>query len=118
MDEFTIDAGEEGTILVEFAPQAGVQPTSYSLDAAGAQEQLAELSKKALDNALSTIRNMAWRVRALHDRIPHEFTQIEVEFGIKLDAEAGALLAKAGGEAAISVTLTWERQPPGQQADE
>jgi hypothetical protein len=33
----------------------------------------------------------------------------EVEFGIKLSGEVGAILAKASGEANISVTLKWEK---------
>jgi len=104
MTDFTIDESER--ILVEFAPRPGVRRVStFDLT----MEQLEELSNKALDSALGTISQMAQRVRALRDKIPAEFTQVEVEFGIKLDAEAGALLAKAGGEAAISVTLTWER---------
>jgi hypothetical protein len=58
---------------------------------------------------MGTIKTMAQRVSALHDEMPHEFTQIEIDFGVKLDAEAGALLAKVGGEASLNVTLTWER---------
>ncbi len=104
MSDFTIDEGER--ILVEFAPRPGVrQVSTFDLT----MEQLEELSNKALDSAMGTISQMAQRARALRDKIPDEFTQVEIEFGIKLDVEAGALLAKAGGEAAISVTLTWER---------
>ena len=105
MNDFTIDEGER--ILVEFAPRPGVrQVGAFDLP----MEQLVELSSKALDSAMGTVGQMAQRVRALREKIPDEFTQIEVEFGIKLDAEAGALVAKAGGEAAINVTLIWERR--------
>lgn len=108
MTEYTIDVGE--SILVEFAPRAGVQQVSiFDMPL----EQLEELSSQALDSAMETITQMAQRARALRDKIPDEFTQVEVEFGIKLDAEAGAFLAKAGGEAALSVTLTWERPKAG-----
>jgi hypothetical protein len=31
----------------------------------------------------------------------------QVEFGIKLSAETGVILAKAGGEAHLTVTLSW-----------
>lgn len=110
MTDFATDESER--ILVEFTPRPGVrQVSSFDLT----MEQLEELSSKALDSAMGTISQMAQRMRALRDKIPDEFTQVEVEFGIKLDVEAGALLAKAGGEAAISVTLTWER-PEGNDA--
>ena len=36
--------------------------------------------------------------------------EVEVSFGLKLDAEAGAVVAKAGTEASINVKLTWERE--------
>jgi Trypsin-co-occurring domain 1 len=35
-------------------------------------------------------------------------SEAEIEFGIKLSAEAGAILAKAGGEANFGVTLSWK----------
>ena len=59
---------------------------------------------------MTTVVGMAYRASQLRDRIPHEFTQVEIEFGVKLDYEAGALLAKAGAEGSISVKLTWERK--------
>ena len=108
MADFTIDEGER--ILVDFAPRPGVlRASTFDLP----MEQLDELSRKALDSAMGTIVLMARRARALRDSIPSEFTQVDVEFGIKLDVEAGALVAKAGGEAAINVKLTWERPAEG-----
>lgn len=101
MPTFIID--EDTPILVEFAPRPGVQKVSLS------PADLAEKSGEALDRAMSTIHQMARRVSALRAALPDEFTQVELEFGIKLDAEAGALLSKVGGEASINVTLTWER---------
>lgn len=37
-------------------------------------------------------------------------TQLEVEFGLKFDADANAIVAKAGTEAGFTVTLMWERE--------
>ncbi len=113
MTDFTREEGKG--ILVEFAPRPGMQQIA-SFDVTTGR--LEELSRKALDSALSTIGQMARRVIALRDEIPAEFTQVDVEFGIKLDAEVGSLIAKAGGEAAISVKLTWERRLTENLADE
>ena len=101
MSTFTIN--EDTPILVEFAPRPGVRQVSLSPD------DLAEKSAQALDRAMGTIRQMAQRVSALRVTLPDEFTQVELEFGIKLEAEAGALISKVGAEASINVTLTWER---------
>jgi hypothetical protein len=107
MSTFIID--EDTPILVEFAPRPGVQQVALS------PADWAEKSAQALDRAMGTIRQMAQRVSALRDALPDEFTQVELEFGVKLDAEAGALLSKVGGEASINVTLTWERSDAGDE---
>lgn len=96
----------EYAILVEFPDQPGLVQASLDVDV----EKWLEKSQEALDKAMTTIVGMAYRASQLRDRIPAEFTQAEIEFGVKLDFEAGALLAKAGGEGSISVKLTWERE--------
>jgi len=104
----TVD--KETPILVEFAPQPGVRGIGR-LSAA----DLAKRSAEAVEAAMGTIKAMARRISALREEMPYEFTRIEIDFGIKLDAEAGALLAKAGGEASLNVTLTWERPDKAEQ---
>jgi hypothetical protein len=51
------------------------------------------ISAEVVKAARGTIKTMT-----LHNRMPHGFTQIEIDFGIKLDAEVS-----------LNVTLTWER---------
>ncbi len=104
----TVD--EDTLILVEFAPRSGVRAVALS------PADLAKKSAEALDAAMGTIKKMARRVSALHDEMPHEFSEIEIEFGVKLDVEAGALLAKAGGEASLNVTLTWKQPKKAKKA--
>ena len=94
---------QDTPIQVEFAPRTGVPAASLS------PADLTKKSAAALDGAMDTIKTMAQRISALQKEMPHEFTRIEIEFGVKLDIEVGALLAKAGGEASLNVTLTWER---------
>jgi hypothetical protein len=36
--------------------------------------------------------------------------KVEVEFGVKLNADAGVILASAGAEANYTVTLTWRHK--------
>lgn len=103
---------DEGTpILVEFEPmrQAGVR--QVSLRPGEIPEELVGKSARALDSAMATIKAMAHRVTETVHSIklserPHE---VSIEFGLKLDAEAGAYIAKVGTEAGFKVTLTWER---------
>ena len=58
-----------------------------------------------LEQALQTVRPTAERVlAAVKDLAPD---QKEIELGIKLNAEAGALIAKTSAEAHFTVKLTW-----------
>ena len=104
MTEFTIDEGTP--ILVEFAPRPGVRQVSFSIG-----EDIAEKSAQALDKAMSTIRQMGHRVSETVKSInvADRPDKVVLEFGLKLDAEAGAYIAKASTEASFKVALTWEQ---------
>ena len=102
----SMQAAEDITILVDFPDPSGLVQASLGPDL----DKWLEKSKESLDRAMTTITGMAYRAAELRDRIPDDFTQAEIEFGVKLDYEAGALLAKAGAEGNISVKLTWERK--------
>ena len=89
-------------ILVDFPPRPGVVKVSTS------PEDMAERSARAVDRAMQTIREMAERVTATVRGIAEKPQQVEVAFGLKLDAEVGALIAKTGVEASINVKITWK----------
>ena len=102
----TASVSERPTILVELKPKPGMQLVALT------HQDLAELSVKALDSAMSTIQSMAVWVSTTIDDLAGNPDEVEVEFGITLNVEGQALIAKAGAEAAISVSLTWERGSP------
>jgi len=91
------------TVLVEFPQRSGVRKGLL-----GAPD-LAQQSAQALDKAMDSIQGMAQRVTEMRKKLPAEMAAVEIEFGLKLDAEAGALVAKMGGEASIQVRLKWEK---------
>jgi len=98
---------DDDVILVEFASVSGVRVVSR-----GPKELLEESvenSRKAIDRAMKSIRGMAKRTVKTIKEIPvsERPNTISVSFGLKLDAEAGAVVAKAGTEASINVTMTW-----------
>jgi flavin-binding protein dodecin len=99
----------DDVILVEFEPAVGVQKVSRG------PSDLAEKSAEAIERAMQTVRNMAKKtiasIRAIE--VSERPTTFQVQFGIKLDAEAGAMVAKVGSEASITITMTWDhRQQP------
>ncbi len=105
MTEQTTNAAEQDTILIEFAPRPGVRRVSSRTD------DMTEKSAQALDKAMSTIRLMGQRVTDTVQSInvADRPTKFELEFGLKFDVEAGAVVAKASTEAAFKVVLTWEQ---------
>ena len=105
MTTMQIEDNEE-VILVDLQPVAGIR--SVSID----PKDIALKSQEAIDHAMKSMQGMAKKtVRAIKkipiSERPHT---VEVSFGLKLTAEGGALVAKAGVEAGINVTMTWNRK--------
>jgi hypothetical protein len=99
----TKNIDEQPEILVELKSKPGVRRAALT------PEDLADRSAEALANATGTIQAMAEWVNTTVDDLAGNPSAIEVEFGITLNVEGQALVAKAGAEAAISVKLTWAR---------
>ena len=97
---------EEGVILVDLAPASGVRSVSLT------PQGVVEKSRLAMEHAMTTVRRMARKTMKTIEAIPvsERPTTFEVEFGIKMNAEGNALVTKAGGEATINITMTWEHK--------
>lgn len=100
--EFPLEDGTSVWVEVEEMERPGPVPAARG-------ESVPERARQTFEAALEKVRPLAEAVvrqlRALADP-PDE---VEVEFGLKLNAEAGAVLAAAGTEAHYKVTLTWKR---------
>lgn len=108
--EYEIESG--GRLLVEVEvpdPARGTVPASRRdgvlIKATETYDQCLAAVKPAVDVTLSMLKGLA--------QVP---TELELEFGIKLTAETGAILASAGTEAHLKVTLTWKQDLPGHGA--
>jgi hypothetical protein len=64
---------------------------------------VAERLRAALEQRLATTPEAAW-----------ELSEICLELGVNLEAEAGVVISKAKTGAAFQVSLTWSR-PPGEE---
>ncbi|WNM29444.1 CU044_2847 family protein [Streptomyces sp. Li-HN-5-11] len=95
--------GVEGRqlVLVDFPPGRGIRQVALG------SADLIRRSEEAVNAAMGTIRSMAQRVSDAVTGLSVRPDEVEVEFGITLDAESGALIAKAGVGAALTVRLTW-----------
>jgi hypothetical protein len=101
------DTKEKPPILVDFTVGPGLKQVALS------PAELARKSAEAIDSAMNTIHVMASRVISSVNDIVERPSQFEVTFGIKFDAQTGAIIAKAGMEASINVKLTWQEKSGG-----
>jgi hypothetical protein len=103
---FKID--ENAPVLVEFTARPGVQQVALR------PAEVAKKSAEALDSAMNTIHSMARRVVATVEALADPPSQVEVEFGLKLTADAGVFITRAGADCTIGVKLSWERKASGE----
>ena len=104
--EFQLADGDKIYVEVEETGEGGMVPASRG---GRSVTDKADKARKTFEDALDKIRPAAatiiGKLRDLHDP-PDE---IEVEFGLKMNAEFGAVVAATGMEANYKVTLKWER---------
>lgn len=97
--ELRIDT--QAPVLVEIAPRSGMRPVARTI------EDMQEESFGAINSAMSAIYSTATMVNNTIEKLAVKPSQVEVNFGVKLIAETGAVIAKAGGEANFNVKITW-----------
>ena len=100
--EFSLEDGNSILVEVESEEPKGMVPASRGK---GVPEKAHQTFEAALEKVKPVASAVISKLRSLHDA-PDE---IEVEFGLKMNAEAGAIVAAAGVEANYKVTLKWKR---------
>lgn len=106
---------DDAQILVELKSGRGVMDVSRANE-----QELAQKSAEAFNNAMTTIHTVAKRtaatIRSL--KIVDQPDTVEMTFGLKLTSEANALIVNAGVEAQIEVKLTWNNEEKKQEDPE
>jgi len=65
-------------------------------------------AKKTFEDALQSVKPGIEEALNLLSGLIKQPKETEIEFGIKVDAAAGAIFAKAGAEATFNIKLTWK----------
>ena len=103
LTEFTV--GDDLSIMVESdEPDRGFQPVSRA-GGRGRDDNTPRSFTDAMDRVGPLANQLVEKLKDLVEQ-PEE---VEVEFGIKLSAAAGVVVAKAGSEANFKITLTWRK---------
>jgi hypothetical protein len=108
MESLDSDTGNAETgpvILVEFSDRPGLRPVALTASDA------VRRSSEALNETMTVIREMADRVHRTVESMAKRPSHVQVAFGVKFDAEAGAVIAKLGIEGSVTVTLAWDAPP-------
>ena len=64
-----------------------------------------------LEDALTRVRDAAATALSQFQDMAHQPDDVEIKFGVKLDAQAGAVIAKTGVQGHFEIKLTWKREP-------
>jgi hypothetical protein len=107
--EFPSDSGEP--ILVEVEDVGLPGETRRGLSASSVLVHAQTSFEDALEKARPMATGLVGKLHAIGDAAGNPPNEVQVEFGIVLNAEAGAILASASAGANYKVTMTWKRQP-------
>lgn len=107
---FLVGTDSQDTILVEAEPGSGKKrlgdPNSASNVTRRGASEVIQQAGQSLEQALDRLRPAAQMiVDKLKSASPDELT---VEFGVKLEAEAGVVITKAATEAHFKIALKWK----------
>ena len=95
-------------------PPPGAAPLPLSSPAAAPRsiEEIERRSQAAISAAMNTIRAMALETNDMLEQIPGgaQPRMIKVKFGVQLNVELGAILAKSNAGATLEVELEWARR--------
>lgn len=76
-----------------------------------------EAAREAYGQTLATIRACANGVIDTLQGLEDQPSNASLEFGIKIDAKAGAMIAKSLGEGQFKVSLSWRQPEPEKDKD-
>lgn len=101
--------GDDVTMYIEVDDKQLPSPTRSSDPPSPGRSMLPRAAQDTFLQAMGLIETCATQVSSTVKAIPQEARpkEFEVAFAVKIDAEFGAILAKASGEAQLQVTLTW-----------
>lgn len=76
-------------------------------------EELFETSADTFESGMDRVRHLAAVMLERLASLPRSPDHVRAEFGLKVTAEAGLVVAKGAGEAHINLELEWSNQENG-----
>jgi hypothetical protein len=97
---FPLEGG--GSVVVEIDPVPGTSRVSR-------RDDLIEDAKGSFEAALANVREAAASALGTFQSMTRKPDEVEIKFGVKLTAQAGAVIAKTGLDGNFEVKLKWVR---------
>jgi hypothetical protein len=103
------------TELVQFDIEGGapllveVDEDEPGIERASRTDDLAIKASQSLEAALEGVRSAATVTLAKLRDVAEAPDEVEVQFGVRLNAQAGAVIAKTEAEGHLQVRVTWKR---------
>ena len=104
--EFALDDGSSILIEVEDLPRMGADEGLVSIPG----QQIIVKAQKSFSDALEKIKPTAATIVDKVRSLPDPPDEVEVKFGIKMAAEARAVVAAASLEGNYEITLKWKKK--------
>ncbi|MEV1082146.1 CU044_2847 family protein [Streptomyces sp. NPDC050211] len=98
------DLEDGGSVVAQMDQlEGGVVPATSASD-------VVARATGSFESALEGVRRAAASTLSRMSTLPQRPDEVTVEFGIQLDAEVGAVLARTGAQGHIQVQVTWHRK--------
>lgn len=101
--EYQLADGSPIWVEVDEPDTGGVKPVSRS-------GEVVEKAKQTFNEALDKVKPIAETIIDKLRNLSDSPDEVEVKFGLKMNAEAGAIIAVAGIEANYEITLKWTKK--------
>lgn len=98
------ELAEGGDVVIEV-------DTAPATSRVSRRDDLVLEAKHSFERALGAVRDAASAALGQFQAMTRKPDEIEIKFGVKLSAEAGAVIAKTGVDGQLEVKLTWKRPP-------
>ncbi|HEY9889041.1 MAG TPA: CU044_2847 family protein [Candidatus Obscuribacterales bacterium] len=98
----TLTSSEESIVLFEMSDARGKLTAAHRHP-----QELATKSAQAMVQAMGTIQALANRTSETLAKLPNPPSACELEFGIKIDATAGAIVSHAADEGNLRIKFVW-----------
>ena len=100
--EYTLNDGTSFLVEIEEAEGGAIERVALP------SGEMVLKAQQTFEEALERVKPVASVIISQLKELKTPATEVEVKFGLKLTADAGAIFASVGGEVTYEITLKWK----------